>query len=304
MTRSRVTRALAVGVPAAALALWLAAGVYSVQSDQSAVAFVFGRAAGRDVLPGIHWNPAWPIGRVVVERTATNFTMPIGYRLLEQPGARPISDLWLTGDTNLVTARLDVQYRVRSLADLLLAAESPRELLRQAGERVLSEYLISENVDEILTTKRRALADFVRAGVQRLLDAHGVGIEVQAVSVQELAPPLQGEVRTAFQEVQNGRADRERTVFEASAYRAQVVAEARGEAERRLSETTAERHRRIEIASGEAARFGKIAAEHDRAPAVTEKRLWLETLERILPEIETYVVEPGPGGRVNLRVTR
>jgi membrane protease subunit HflK len=291
-------------VPAAALALWLAAGVYSVQSDQSAVAFVFGRAAGRDVLPGIHWNPAWPIGRVVVERTATNFTMPIGYRLLEQPGARPISDLWLTGDTNLVTARLDVQYRVRSLADLLLAAESPRELLRQAGERVLSEYLISENVDEILTTKRRALADFVRAGVQRLLDAHGVGIEVQAVSVQELAPPLQGEVRTAFQEVQNGRADRERTVFEASAYRAQVVAEARGEAERRLSETTAERHRRIEIASGEAARFGKIAAEHDRAPAVTEKRLWLETLERILPEIETYVVEPGPGGRVNLRVTR
>ena len=304
MTRERVLRLLRVGVLPLAAVGWLAAGVYSVQSDQSAVAFLLGRAIGRDVLPGIHWNPAWPIGRVVVEKTATNFTMPIGYRLLEQPGARPISDLWLTGDTNIVTARLDVQYRVRSLADLLLAHEAPRELLRQVGERVLSEYLVSEGVDAILTTKRRELAEFVRKGVQAQLDAHAVGIEVLAVSVQELAPPLQGEVRSAFQEVQNGNADRERSIFEARSYKAQVVAEAQGEAQRRISEADGERHRRIEIASGEAERFRSLAREHDRAPAVTEKRLYLETLERILPQIETYVVEPGPGGRVNLRVTR
>lgn len=304
MTRARLARFLRAGVLPVVLVAWLAAGVYSVQSDQSAVAFVFGRAAGRDVLPGIHWNPPWPIGRVVIEKTATNFTMPIGYRLLEQPGARPISDLWMTGDTNIVTARLDVQYRVRSLAELLLAAESPREILRQTGERVLSEYLISENVDEILTTKRRALADFVHRGVQRALDAHGVGIEIQAVGVQELAPPLQGEVRTAFQEVQNGNADRERSVFEARAYKAQVVAEAQGEAQRRIAEANADRHRRIEIASGEAERFRALAAEHERAPSVTEKRLHLDTLERVLARIETWVVEPGPNGRVNLRVTR
>lgn len=304
MTRERMLRALRLGVLPLALVLWAAAGVYSVESDQSAVAFVFGRAAGRDVLPGIHWNPPWPIGRVVIEKTATNFTMPIGYRLLEQPGARPISDLWLTGDTNIVTARLDVQYRVRSLAELLLAHEAPRELLRQAGERVLSHYLVSEGVDEILTTKRRELSEFVRTGVQALLDAHGVGIEIQAVSVQELAPPLQGEVRSAFQEVQNGSADRERSVFEARAYKAQVVAEAQGEAQRRVAEANADRHRRIEIAEGEAERFRALAREHDRAPAVTERRLYLETLERILPEVETYVVEPGAEGRVNLRITR
>lgn len=304
MTRSGVARGARLVVGPLLLAIWLAGGVYSVQSDQSAVAFVLGRAVGRDVLPGIHWNPPWPLGRVVVEKTATNFTMPIGYRLLEQPGSRPISDLWLTGDTNIVTARLDVQYRIRSLADLLLAHEAPRELLRQVGERVLSQYLVSEGVDEILTTKRRELSEFVRTGVQELLDAHGVGIEVQAVSVQELAPPLQGEVRSAFQEVQNGNADRERTIFEARAYKAQVVAEAQGEAQRRIAEANAARHRRIEIASGEAQRFESLAKEHDRAPGVTEKRLYLETIERILPRIETWVVEPGPGGRVNLRVMR
>ncbi len=141
-TRGEAIRALEAAAlrrrAAAACSRWLAAGVYSVESDQSGVAFVLGRVVGRDVLPGIHWNPAWPIGRVVVEKTATNFTMPVGYRLLEQPGAAPISDLWLTGDTNVVTDALDIQYSVKSLADLLLAHESPRELLRRAGERVLS----------------------------------------------------------------------------------------------------------------------------------------------------------------------
>jgi modulator of FtsH protease HflK len=304
VTRQGVVRALRLGLVPVVLAAWIAAGVYSVESDQSAVAFVVGRAIDRDVLPGIHWNPAWPVGRVVVEKTATNFTMPIGYRLLEQPGAPPISDLWLTGDTNIVTGRLDVQYRIRSLGDFLLAHTAPRELLRQVGEAALSQYLVSEGVDEILTTKRRELAEFVRAQVQKVLDAHGVGIEVLAVSVQELAPPLQGDVRTAFQEVQNGSADRERTVFEARSYEAQVTAEAKGEAQRRVAEAEADRHRRIEIASGEAERFAKVAKEHDRAPELTEQRIYLETIERILPKLETYVVEPGPGGRVNLRITR
>jgi membrane protease subunit HflK len=297
-------KVLRFGVAPLLVAGWLLAGAYSVESDQSAVAFVLGRAVDRDVLPGIHWNPAWPVGRVVVEKTATNFTMPVGYRMLEQPGAAPISDLWLTGDTNVVTGRLDIQYSIKSLADLLIAHEQPRELLRRAGERVLSEYLVSEDVDAILTTKRRELTEFVRKGVQKILDEHGVGIQIQAVGVQELAPPLQGDVRSAFQEVQNANADRERAVFEARAYKAQVVAEAQGEAQRRVAEATSDRHRRIEIASGEAQRFRAIAKEHDRAPGVTEDRLYLETLERILPRLENYVVEPGPNGRVNLRVTR
>lgn len=283
---------------------YLGAGFYSVQSDESAVAFVLGRAVGRDELPGMHWNPPWPFGRVLVEKTATNFTMPIGYRLLERPSEPPISDLWLTGDTNVITGRLDIQYSIRSLTQFALAHEQPRELLRRAGERALSRFLVSEGVDAAITTKRAALQEFVRRTVQELLDADGVGIQVQAVSVQELAPPLEGQVRAAFQEVQNSSADRERTISEAHAYEAQVLAEAQGEAQRRLSEATGTRYRRIEVASGEAQRFQALAREHDRAPAVTEQRIYLETLERLLPSIQTYVVEPAKDGKVNLRIVR
>jgi membrane protease subunit HflK len=304
-TRAARLRALARwGLAPLLVAAFLGSGFYSVQSDESAVAFVLGRAVGRDELPGMHWNPPWPFGRVIVEKTATNFTMPIGYRLLERSGEPPISDQWLTGDTNVITGRLDIQYSIRSLTQFALAHEQPRELLRRAGERALSRFLVSEGVDAAITTKRAALQDFVRRTVQELLDADGVGIQVQAVSVQELAPPLEGQVRAAFQEVQNSSADRERAISEAHAYEAQVLAEAQGEAQRRISEATGARYRRIEVASGEAQRFAALAREHDRAPAVTEQRLYLETLERLLPSIQTYVVEPAKDGKVNLRIVR
>ena len=217
----------------------------------------------------------------------------------------PISDLWLTGDTNVVTgaARHPVQ-RASSLTELQIAHEAPRELLRRAGERVLSRVSGLGRRRRDPTTTQAPRADRVRApgraGDPRRSTASAS--RCQAVSVQELAPPLQGEVRSAFQEVQNANADRERAVFEARAYKAQVVAEAQGEAQRRVAEATGDRHRRIEIASGEAERFAALAREHDRAPGVTEERLYLETLERVLPRLQNYVVEPGPGGKVNVRV--
>jgi membrane protease subunit HflK len=280
-----------------------ALGIYSVESDESAVAFVFGRAVGRDVLPGIHWNPPWPFGRAVVAKTATNFVMPIGYRLAPGAGS-PISDLWLTSDTNIVTAQLDVQYSIESLTDYLIAHEEPRELLRRAGERVLTRFLVSEAVDGVLASRRAELRSAMSKGVQDLVNAEGVGIAVQSVTIQELAPPREGGVRASFQDVQNATADRERAALEAHAYRHQVLAEAEGEAERLLSEARADRHRRIELARGEAARFQALAREHARAPRVTEQRLYLETLERLLPTLETYVVDPGKDGTVNLRVVR
>jgi membrane protease subunit HflK len=283
---------------------YAASGIYSVQSDESAVAFVLGRAVGRDVLPGMHWNPPWPVGRVLVAKTQTSFTMPIGYRLLERPDVSPISDLWLTGDTNIVTARLDVQYSIASLTAYSLAHERPTELLRQAGERALTRFLVGEQVDDVLTTRRHDLKQAVHRQAQAMLDDEGVGITIQSVNVRELNPPGQGAVRAAFQEIQSARADRERLIHEARADRARTLAEAEGEAGRRVSAAHAERNRRTTLARGEVERFRALAAEHARAPEVTEQRIYLETLERLLPGMETYVIEPGRDGTVNLRIIR
>jgi membrane protease subunit HflK len=303
MSRPRPARLAALGAALLAAA-WLASGLYSVESDESAVAFLFGRALARDVLPGIHWNPPAPLGRVVVQRTATSFVMPIGFRLAPARGLAPISDLWLTGDTNLVTARLTVQYRIRSLAGYLLAQEQPSELLRRAGEREVTRFFVHAGVDDVLTGKRTELVRAVARGLQALLDAEGAGIEVQSVTVEELVPPQAGQVRAAFQAVQDAQADHERSLLEAGAYRAQVLAEAEGEAQRLRVVARAERDADIEVARGEAERFRALEREHERAPRLTESRLRLEMLERVVPRLETWVVEPGPQGRVNLRVVR
>ncbi len=296
-------RNLAWGGFAAAVLAYAGTGLYNVEADESAVAYVFGRAVARDVLPGIHWNPPWPIGRVAVEKTATNFFMPIGYRVDREMG-RTISSLWLTGDTNLLTIRLNVQFSIRSLADFSIAHEQPLELLRRVAEGALTRFLMSERVDAVLGARRSDLRAAVREDVQVALDREGVGVAVQSVTVEELAPPADGNVRAAFQAVQSARADRERLVLEARSYRRQVLAGAEGEAERLRAEARGRRHRRIELARGEAARFHSVAREHARAPEVTEQRLYLETLERLLPGLESYVVEAGDEGRVNLRVVR
>ncbi len=286
------------------LAGWLALGIYNVESDESAVAYFLGKAVGRDVLPGIHWNPPWPLGQVVVARTATNFLMPVEHG---EPAGRVTGgseSLWLLGDTNVIVGRLGIQYSIGSLTRFDVSHEDPRELLRRAGRRIATRFLAGETVDAALTTRRNELLETVQRQVQSILDDHGSGIEIQSVNVEALAPPEQGGVRQAFQEVQSALADKERVVDEARADRAQILAEVEGEAEHRVTQAEAARHRRVEIAKGEGERFRRLALEHRKNPRLTEERLYLETIEEILPRMDTYVVQSGPDGKVNLRVVR
>ena len=302
MTGRRRYRVLLYG--AILLAGYLALGIYDVESDESAVAYVLGRAVGRDVLPGIHWNPPWPWGRVVVAKTATNFLMPVEHRERAGTGAAASESLWLLGDTNVIVGRLAIQYSIRSLTGFEVSHEDPRELLGRAGRQVVTRFLAGENVDAALTTRRNDLLDAVQRQVQTILDDHGTGIEIQSVNIRALAPPEQGGVQQAFQEIQSALADKERVVDEARADRAQVLAEAEGEAEHRVGQAQAARHRRVEIAKGEGERFRGLAREHREAPGLTEARLYLEAIEEILPRVETYVVQSGPDGKVHLRVVR
>ena len=286
------------------LAGYLAFGVYDVESDESAVAYVLGRAVGRDLLPGIHWNPPWPWGRVAVAKTATNFIMPVEHRPSRGTAVAASESLWFLGDTNVIVGRLGIQYSIRSLTRFEVAHEDPRELLHRAGRQIVTRFLAGENVDAALTTRRSDLLKVVQRQVQSILDDHGTGIEIQSVNIQALAPPEQGGVRQAFQEVQSALADRERVVDEARADGAQVLAEAEGEAEHRVAQAQAARHRRVEIAKGEGERFRRRAREHRKTPKLTEDRLYLEAIEEILPRMETYVVQSGPDGKVHLRVVR
>jgi membrane protease subunit HflK len=293
-----------ISAAALAVAVYVATGIYSVDPDETAVEMLLGRVVTREVLPGIHWNAPVPLGKVVIEKTATSFVMPIGYQFIERPGEPTVSDLWLTADTNVIALRVNVQYSVRSLAEFALAHEQPRQLLRRAGERVTTAYVAGRPVDTVLTSERQRLGMAIRQGLQAVLDHEDTGIAVQSVSIEELGPPLDGGVRAAFQEVQNAISDRERVVHEAHAYAAQENARAQGEGEAERERAYTAKHAREEAARGESDRFRALAREHAHAPGLTEQRLYLETLDRLIPETDLYVVEPGEDGKVNLRIVR
>jgi membrane protease subunit HflK len=201
---------------------------------------------------------------------------------------------WLTGDTNVIQIRAKVNFRVGDLATYLFGSERPEDVLRLVIGAGFTEAASALPVDDLLTSGRLALIERVRARAQERLDAWGVGLQVLAVNLEAVEPPQP--VVAAFQDVQNARADRERLVSEAEAYASGLLPVARGEADRTVNDAISFRDQRVNAARGDAERFTQLAAEHRRAPAILERRLYLETAERVLPRVRRYVLDPGGAG--------
>jgi membrane protease subunit HflK len=229
--------------------------------------------------------------------------MPVGYFLVDEAsGVSPDSSVsrWLTGDTNIVQLRARVNFHIADPVHWLLASERPAEIVRYLAGSAFTETTSRIAVDELLTSGRLQATEGVRARTQELLDAWGVGIQVLAVNLESVDPPP--DVIAAFQDVQNARADRERVVSEAETYANGVLPVARGEAEQSINLALTFQDQRLSRARADAARFATLEAEHRRSPALLERRLYLETAERVLPRVKRYVLSPGQNGAVPLRI--
>jgi modulator of FtsH protease HflK len=287
----------------AGVVAYLASGFYTVPATSLAVTRVFGVIADPRVPPGVHWWWPRPIGRVDRAEVTRTFTMPVGYLAIEDArGIRPdpsVAD-WLTGDTNILQLRARVNYRIGDPAEYLYASAQPAEILRYVAGSAFTEAASALPVDDLLTSGRLALIERVQARTQEVLDRWGVGLQVLTVNLESVEPPSL--VMAAFQDVQNARADRERLISEAEAYANGLVPVARGEAERSVNEALTFRDQRLNRARGDAERFTTLAAEHRRAPDLLERRLYLETAERVLPRVRRYVLGPGGDGALPIRI--
>ena len=287
-------------VLALAAALYAAGGVFNIQPDETGVAFVFGRAGSALLDPGIHWNPPWPFGRVVVQKTATSQTLSVGYgseAVTSGQASARAADLWLTGGSSMVRVRFDIQYTVSDLYAFLVQGETPTEILRAVAERNATRFLVQNSVDNILTSRRQVLRQDIQGGMQEVLDRHNLGIQIRSVDIAELSPPQDGEVDIAFQQVQSARSDRERAIQDALSQQAQITSGAAAKARELEERARAERFARVELAKGDADRFLALAREHAAAPAMTEQRLYLERREKLLPRTKLFIVEPSGDGR-------
>ena len=297
-------------VIAAFFALWLLDGVYTVAPDEQGVVLRFGKLHAV-VDPGLHYHLPKPIETVIIESTAKLYREEIGFRTTD-PGPparyiqRPHESQMLTGDENIINVEMVVQYRVTSITEALFGAkdlgafeDGGEGLVHDACEAALRQVVGRHGIDEALTEGKLLIQTEIKEKLQELFSRYQCGITVLDVQLQTVGPPKQ--VDAAFKDVASAKEDRERKVNEARGYQNDIIPRTRGEAQKTLKAAEGYKIERIRRAQGDADRFSAIFAEYEKAPEVTEKRLYLETMETILPKIQKYVIKGDPnGGLVNI----
>jgi membrane protease subunit HflK len=284
----------------AALAIWLLTGTFMVGPDEVGVIRTFGEHT-RVAQSGLNWHFPVPIETVNTPKVTEVKRVEIGFRTLRNGQYRTVEkeSLMLTGDENIVDAEMIVQYKIKDPVAYLFNIVEPELTVREAAEASLRTVVGRNKIDETLTTGKFIIQEETKSQLQSILDLYESGIHVVAVQLQDVSPPK--EVIGAFKDVASAKEDKNRMVNQAEGYRNDVIPKARGEAEAMIRAAEGFRESRIKRAEGDAAKFTTILQEYRKAKSITEIRLYLETMEKVLPGIEKIIVpDKDSGNMLNL----
>ena len=297
----RVNPLLIVGV---IVGLYLLSGIYIIAPDERGVVLRFGRAV-REAGPGPHYHLPRPMEQVLKVPVTQVRKEEVGFRTIS-PGPparyRQIDDeaLMLTGDNNIVELDFIVQYRVKNdpagPSDYLFNVKEPDQAVRTAAEAAMREVIGASHIDEALTEGKDRIQLDAQQLLQEILDQYGTGIEIITVKLQDVDPP--DAVSDAFKDVISAEQDKERLINEARGYSNDVVPKARGSAAQMINEAQAYREAKVRQAEGEADRFIAVYEEYVKAKDVTKRRLYLETMEEILPGTNKIILDERVGQQI------
>lgn len=271
----------------ALVAAWAFASFYTVRPEERSVELLFGQYY-RTGNPGLNFAP-WPVVSAEVVQVTTE-------RVTEVGTGRSALDtgLMLTRDEAVVDIEFQVVWNIADPARFLFNLADPRETVRASSESAMRDIIARSELSPILNRDRGAIAADLQANVQDLLDSYDAGISVIRVNFDKADPPEQ--VISAFRDVQTARQERDRLEREADAYANRVLAEARGQAAQLREEAEGYRAQVVNTAQGEASRFVSVYTEYVNAPEVTRKRMYLETMEQVLGDMNLTILDNVTGG--------
>ncbi len=284
---------------AGVLAVWLATGLYRVQPEEVGVELVFGKWVATTE-PGLNYNWPAPIGQVETPKVTRVNRVEIGFLSAVDTGRGaigrqlPSESLMLTGDENIVDINFVVFWIINDAGKFLFNIRAPEQTIKAAAESAMREVIGKTPIAHALAEGRSEVEVKTRGLLQAILDEYGAGVQVTQVQLQKVDPP--DAVIDAFRDVQAARADQERFVNEAQAYRNQVVPRAQGEAAKLVQEAHAYKQQVVNNATGKAARFISVYNEFKVARDVTIKRIYLETMEEILGGMNKVIIDSGSAG--------
>jgi membrane protease subunit HflK len=284
---------------AVAVVAWYAF-FFRVNPDELGVVMQFGKFV-RQEPPGLHFRLPYPIEEVVLPKVTRQNIIEVGMRSAGgfdrgfSGGVQDVKEesLMLTGDENTVDIDFVVYWRIKDAAEYLFNIQNPDNTVKEVAESAMREVVGESNIQPILTEARQKTEAAVHKLIQDTLDSYKAGIQIDQVTLQKVDPP--SEVIDAFRDVQAARADKEKLQNEAFGYANKVVPEAKGEAERILQAAEGFKQQTVAEAKGQTARFLKVYDEYKKAPEVTRKRIYLETMERVFGDTDKTILDSKTG---------
>jgi len=275
--------------------IWVASGLYRVLPDEQGVVLRFGKFVNT-TQPGLNYHIPYPIERALTPKVTKVNRMDVGFRTGSDTGFSsagiadvPEESLMLTGDENIVNIDFSVFWVIKDAGKFLFKIQDPQGTVKAAAETAMREVIAKSKIQPILTEGRSQIEVETQEIIQDILDEYNSGIQITQVQTQKADPPDQ--VIDAFRDVQAARADMERSKNEAEAYANDVIPRARGEAAKILQAAEAYKKQVVARAEGEASRFISIYTEYALAKEVTQERMYLETMEKVLASIDKVIIE-------------
>ena len=280
---------------------WAFSGLYRVLPDEQGVVLRFGKFVST-TQPGLNYHLPYPVETVLTPKVTKVNRIDVGFRAASDSGRTsgvgdvPEESLMLTGDENIVNIDFSVFWVIKDAGKFLFRIQSPVETVKAAAETAMREVIAKSRLQPILTKGRSTIEIETQEIIQSILDEYESGIQITQVQTQKADPPDQ--VIDAFRDVQAARADMERSKNEAEAYANDVIPRARGDAAKILQEAEAYKKQVVAAAEGEASRFVAIYNEYAKAKQVTQERMYLETMEKVLADIDKVIIDRKAGGVV------
>lgn len=277
------------------LALWLGTGLYRVQPEEDAVIKLFGKWTGTRDEPGLGYALPWPIQEVVKVNVALDRRITVGFE--DQSGSRsngkdiPSESLMLTGDENIIDIDFVVLWRIADAGKYLFKIRDPESTIKKVSESAMREIIGRTQIQKALTDARGDIEAKTKELMQKMLDEYDSGIVINNVQLLKVDPPTQ--VVDAFDDVQRARTDRERLKNEAETYHNDIVPRARGEAQKMIQDAEGYKQAVTSKAQGDAERFLSVYKAYAESKDVTQKRIYIETMQQILQNSKKIIVGDG-----------
>ena len=282
--------------------LWALSGLYRVLPDEQGVVLRFGKFINT-TQPRLNYHLPFPVETALTPKVTKVNRIDIGFRSERDSGFTsggvadvPEESLMLTGDENIVNIDFSVFWGIKDAGNFLFKIQDPQATVKAAAETAMREVIARSKIQPILTEGRSLIETDTQEIIQEILDEYNSGIQITQVQTQKADPPDQ--VIDAFRDVQAARADMERSKNEAEAYANDVIPRARGEAAKILQAAEAYKKEVVAKSEGEASRFLSIYNEYARAKQVTQERMFLETMERVLADINKIIIDKNAGSGV------